>query len=135
MSSAYLDPELFVSLLQRVSLSLDRASNFRSSSSSSQHQQQLGQALRQYLSGGNWAHGSRLSEHHQRAGGRQLLASYVALNELQPSALLSTDKRQPVAEPAAVATTMVLKNPLKVARILRPSLQPASLFRVLNAGQ
>jgi hypothetical protein len=123
--AAYLDPELFVSLSQRISQSLDRASNWTNGLSRSQ--QHLGQALRQYLIGvgGNTSPAAASPEYH--AANRQLLASYVAFNGLSPPP-------SAVVSPAdSVATLM--KNPLKAARLLRPSPHPASLFRMLNASQ
>ena len=118
-SSSYLDPELFVSLSQRVSWSLDRASNWSHSSNSSQ-QKHLGQALRQYLTlGGCGGGGGVQPEQHTN---RQLLASYVAFNGLLPAASDSAGR------------DATLSNPLKAVRLLRSSPHPASLFRMLNAG-
>ena len=123
-SSSYLDPELFVSLSQRVSWSLDRASNWSHSSNSSQ-QKHLGQALRQYLTlGGCGGGGGVQPEQHTN---RQLLASYVAFNGLLPAASDSAGKY-------SVGRDATLSNPLKAVRLLRSSPHPASLFRMLNAG-
>jgi hypothetical protein len=118
----YLDPELFVSLSQRVSRSLDTSAANWSRGDIRQQEQAapLSQALRRYLSGS----GSQ-PEHHAN---RQLLASYVAFNGLPAAA---AGEGSPLDE----NSTSILVNPLKAARLLKSSPNPASLFRMLNASQ
>jgi hypothetical protein len=115
-SPTYLDPELFVSLSQRVSRSLDTSAASWSRGDTRQQQEPalLRQALRQYLSGSGVQ-----PEHHTH---RQLLASYVAFNGLSPAA---GEGRQSAG---------LLENPLKAVHLLKSSPHPASLFRMLNAS-
>jgi len=116
-SPTYLDPELFVSLSQRVSRSLDTSAASWSRGDTRQQQEPalLRQALRQYLSGSGVQ-----PEHHTH---RQLLASYVAFNGLSPAA---GEGRQSAG---------LLENPLKAVHLLKSSPHPASLFRMLNTRQ
>jgi hypothetical protein len=119
-SPTYLDPELFVSLSQRVSRTLDTSAAGWSRGDTRQQQEPalLRQALRQYLSGSGVQ-----PEHHTH---RQLLASYVAFNGLSPAA---GDGRQ------LVQSAGLLENPLKAVHLLKSSPHPASLFRMLNTRQ
>merc|ERR1719186_82044 len=98
----FLHPELAISLSQRTSLALDRSSRAPDHS--------LGQAISQYL--------TCYSPTLPSASTRQLLASALTLHSL-PSPEKST-------------TLLHTNNPLKVARLLRNSSSPATLYRIIQ---
>eukprot|EP00092_Neocalanus_flemingeri_P027542 GFUD01029881.1.p1 GENE.GFUD01029881.1~~GFUD01029881.1.p1 ORF type:complete len:1834 (+),score=561.65 GFUD01029881.1:757-5502(+) len=98
----FLHPELAISLSQRTNLALDR------SSTAPEHS--LGQALTRYLT----CHSPTLPS----ASSRQLLASALTLHSL------------PAPENSTIP--LHISNPMKAARLLRNSSNPASLFRIIQ---
>jgi len=100
--SNFIHPELTFSLSQRTNLSLDR--NCRNSPSS------LGKAITKYL--------TYQTPALPTASSRQLLASALTLHSLPP--------------PEKSTTPLPTCCPLKIAKLLRNSSNPASLYRIIQ---